>query len=860
MIPMLRAGDRTRSASPAVAGSPAARATTASPPARVAAGADAGNASGNPGVWGWLTILAALVMEQLADVPADAAVWWAVAGACGWTIWAILWRRVFLWGSRRWAVAGLVSGGCGFLLPVAVTAATAMLSAPTLAGGEGASPEGMLLAVLRAALIAGAVSAASATRMAFTIASTVFLVTLSIIVVDHPRAGLAAAAYALAACGWLAGRHRGTADAGHLPTRVGLAASLTVAAVVASLTGGHASAGRAIAGWLPFSGGDSWAFPWARDGSGDGENLIAARTQPRATGPVDSDMFLTSHQPSLFDMFDDLYGEPPKPRNDRRQRSIALDVPLEQRSRTDEHYADSEHAGRTFSTIRQPTRRRRPGSDITARAVVSVTGPTPVHLRLEVFEQFDGRTWRPGREAAGPSTLDHVGGDWMQWSGRLGAGLEGSTTPAPTTGSSHDRHEIVVGSLRTPTVPLPTLPDRLRIDRIDRADFFRTAAPEVVTLDGVDVPAGTTIQTDSTAAGIDATHWPPVPAAVGGRGGEVPKWVIDLAEAWQLPVAAASPRSGTTGSPADFAVASQIVSELARRCTLDPAAVAPPECDDTLRHFLLESRRGPAYCFAGAATLLLRACGYESRLAGGLYVSGARRDARARRVMASRDDVHMWAEVADRSGRWIPVEATPGVRMRLPTAPWWRRAAAVVHEHVRSGLTATTLALLGGTLLFGLVMPRTWRSIADGLATIAWRMAIAHPRACPLAATWRLVERRAWLAGRPRPAHETARGWYVEACGDSAARSATGFIDAFEAVIYGPRQVCLDRERHLQLARAAAATLTRTALAGERRPRVTPRSDRGRLAAPSTLLPTAGSTAYHHAAGRRRPILTSASS
>lgn len=757
------------------------------------------------GIAGWATLTTALVVEQMVELPPDASPWWALVGAAGWSLWAIGLRQAVVripsrWPSRRRAAVVWLSGAWAFVPPVAVTLLTAARAAPTFAGGEGASPEGILLAVLRGMLLVGVVVGTACTQTAFTIGATVFLVTLSTVVVDHPAVGIATAWYALAASCWLATRRRRATVAAHGPPtsvrhRVAvrpavLIAPLAVAAIVGALGGRHDPTGRAIAGWMPFSGGDSWAFPWARDGIGDGENLVAARETPQATGPVDSHLFLTSHQPSLFDMFDDLYGEPPKPQADRRQRAIALDLPLEQRPRGDQHFADSAHAGRTFSTVRRPSRRRRPASDIAARAVVSVTGPMPVHLRLEVFDRFDGRDWRPAGTVDGPSSLAHVGGDWMEWTG----------APARPSNAAPDLHDVVVGTLRTPTLPLPTQPVRLRIDRIDRADFFRTPAAEVATLDGVDIPAGTTVQALSAAGGIDAAHWPTVRPAHATD--DVPGWVRDLVVEWQLPV------GGDVTD--DFFAASRVVAELSRRCTLDPDAVLPAECPDTLRHFLVESRRGPAFCFAGAATLLLRACGYDSRLAGGLYLDGKRRDARSRRVVAGTEDAHVWAEVADQFGRWIPVEATPGFSLRGTAIPWWRRMQALfdmrpVTDHV------PLFALLGMVGLT-IALVRIWRDLADALATLSWRVWIGRRDTCPLAVTWRLVEWRAWLAGCPRPAHETARGWYVEACRDPGGSSAVGFVSALETVAYGPRTTCRDRVAHLRIARDAATTLTRARL------------------------------------------------
>jgi hypothetical protein len=760
-------------------------------------------APANPGVAGWCVLAAALAIEQFVELPADASAWWGIVAAGGWLGWAasLRWfhRRQPSARSARWRLTTAIAVGLlGFTPAVAWSTTAAAWSLPSLTGGEGASPEGILLAVLRGMLVAGIALGTTGSQTTFVIAATVFVVTLAAVVVDHPAAGAAEAAYALAAGCWLASRGPAATGRVRLPSRVGLAAAVAVAATVALLAGGHDTTGRAIAGWLPFSGGDSWAFPWARDGVGDGENLVAAREKPQATGPVDSNMFLTSHQPSLFDMFDDRYGEPLTKRNNQRQRAIALDVKQSQVTGSDEHFADSEHAGREFSTVRRAGRRRRPASNIAARAVVSVRGPAPVHLRLEVFEAFDGRSWRSDPPVAGPSALEHAGGDWMRWADR---------SPVTDTAEpgARDRHEVTIGTLRTPALPLPTLPARLRIDRIDRADFFRTPAAEVVTLDGVDVPAGTSVHVESVAQGIDAGGWPAWAPAHGARA-DVPAWVVGVAAAWGLPTGPVA--------PPDFSVAARIVAELAGRCTLDPDALPPPDCADTLRHFLTETRRGPPYAFAGAATLLLRACGYQARLAGGLHVSGERRDIRSRRLVASEEDAHLWAEVADAGGRWIPVEATPGIRLRQPALSWWRRVGGGVGRLVTvPNAAAVAVALAVAAIVF--VIGLAWRRLVDAVITAVWRITVTGRRGCPLVATWRLVEWRAWLAGCPRPAHETARAWYVEACSgvDATSSSAAGgFIGALERAVYGPPQRCRDRAHHLLIARNAAAALTVAAL------------------------------------------------
>jgi hypothetical protein len=759
----------------------------------------------------WATVAMAFTAEQLVDVPRDASAMWAVVGGVGWTAWARALRAVFVRQGFPIPV-GLVA----WTGPVAVAGVTALLGLPTSCGGEGASPEAMLLAVLRGGLLVMLAVGVTTTETRFALATTLFMVVLASIVSEHSAAGPLAAVYAAVATGGLAARGSANAAGGvwqRVPRTDGFLACLVVAATVATLDGTAADGCRAITGWMPLSGGNALLFPWARDGIGDGENLVAAKKDPQATGPVNSGIFANSHKPSLYDLFSDLYGEPPSPKDKKRsERTVSL-AP-EEAAPADLHLADSAHAGREFSTIRnRRTCSRRPVDDLSARALLSLNGPVPAHLRLAVYDRFDGREWRPDPPAAPGEEggLEAVGGDWMRWVEPASA--DAAVHPSPSGGD--EMYAITIGRLETTALPLPTRSTALRIDRVDRSSFFRVPHPELATLDGVAVPAGTNVHVRSRAGGVDGSGSVGLtipPMTVGADLPASPDWVRGQLTTWGIMPTGAG----------DWPLVERVVRELQHHCAFDDDAVAPEACSDTLAHFLLIERRGRPYDFAGAAALLLRGCGFRTRLAAGLRVSGSRRDSRSRRWIAIDEDAHVWAEILDASGRWIPIEATPGRTVRPPvTSPWSQFLATLTALATAArARSATIVGLLAAAAGLALVVRRWWRTWVDAATTVWWRHTVRRPSASPLAITWWLLAWRGWLAGCPHHRHETVREW----CGRTVAplpdgRLSLGFLAAFEREVYGTGTTKEDRLWNRQIAEAAAERITVRSLQSAGRPR-----------------------------------------
>ena len=510
-----------------------------------------------------------------------------------------------------------------------------------------------------------------------------------------------------------------------------------VGLVVAVAAVGPTGAATALAGLMPSSGGTSWDNPDARGGVNDGENEVKGSDKPRSIGFTDTDVYLDSDRPSLYDAFNDMYGEPIKPK--QRDRMVALSNQNVQEQK--ERPAENLRAGRQFSAVRRGNDRaiRRP-SDREARALLYVRGSTPLHLGLAAYDLFDGREWQeePAFAMDCPLVLESESVPWFRLD-----------RPVPPLFAGTVSHQIKVGTLDSSSLPVPPHLSRFRIGQVNRRDFFAWSQEGMVRMVGRTVPSGTVIESEaripdpSTLRGVS---FPPGPHAAAR--------LLSMADGHGIaPEVAALASSWTEGIPRGWGQVEAIVAGLHRHAAHDRGSVSPPECDDVVAHFLLRSRRGPDYAFATSAAVLLRSLDYPTRLVSGFYAAPDRYDPRTRHTPVTREDVHVWAEVRLPAGTWIAIEPTPGYELMTPPVSWPERVRAAL---VSAWWWARSHAVLLGLAAVGLAaLHRFRREVMDFLATWAWRLATpADPRHCAIEAL-RLVERRAGWAGRPRPSGRT---------------------------------------------------------------------------------------------------------
>jgi hypothetical protein len=641
-----------------------------------------------------------------------------------------------------------------FALPFAVEAARLVLS------GRCAMAEMTMLAALRNL---GLGLAAMAHRPAYARLSA--LVSLFLVTVASPVGGEAGMAvllpiggFAVAGTLWLMlvywnGLGPGE-GAGPAPRRLPLSGAAWVLAVVGVLAAvaavGPPRAATALAGLMPTSGGTDWSDPDARSGVGDGDNEVAASEHPESVGFTQSDVYLETDRPSLYDAFNESYGEPLKPKKQEKMIALGQQDVMEQKERPSENL----QAGREFSAVRREPepRARRPG-EREARALVYVKGPTPLHLALTTYSHFDGTAWHeePCCNRHLPAELE-ASGPWLRllW------------FPAPFL-AGVVAHQVKIGTLESSPIPMPAHPIRFRVGSVNRLDFFGWAQLGIIRMTDRTVPAGTVIETESLTVDPDALRSLPFAAQPGNEEDHQ----LSFGGAYAIdPAVAALARSWVAGRPEGWRQIEAVIEPLRREYRHDRSATAPPGCTDVVAEFLLHGRRGPDYLFASAAAVLLRSLGYPTRVVSGLYAATGHYDPRTRHTPVTRDDVHFWAEIRLPNGRWIAVEPTPGYELMPPVRAWTERMAEAL-AGARRWAKDHAAGLLAAAVILGVLALRR-RDVVDRLVTIAVRLAPGNDPRRRVMRSLKLIELRARWAGRPRPSGLTLSRWYLPFAGRAA--------------------------------------------------------------------------------------------
>lgn len=721
----------------------------------------------------------AVAAEMLATVGGAAAVWWIMGRRPDWrrTL-----DRAFPALAAVWVAAPFLWEAIGRLL------------------GVGDATEIAMLASLQsAAMISAAFSHRRRCQQTATLL-TGFLVLFAVVISSHPATSATAAAYGVLLLWWLMARYwervrraQAAADVEvRLPVRgAALVIAAGVAAPVALLFAAAGSTTAALHGWLPTSGGDSWSDPYARSGVGDGDAMVAAKEQAVSFGPVESELFLESHMPTLYDMFNDLYGEPPKTKGDQ-QRNIALESNNERKI---EHGTSrTQRSGREFSAVRRPVDpgRRKPLADRDSPAMLYLVGRTPLHLSLEKFSDFDGAVWTAGDEPSGeaPFRLELENGrPWFHGE------RSSSANDEPL-----EAFAVKVINLKSQRIPEPPQFAAVHVDKVDQLDFFgrspdgalcmpvrdhvpqltvvhlRARTPDLTPLRDADFTARfpAPVEPDRPAADDDPARATARRIARHLTVAVRERELRELAESW------------TAGTPRGWRQVEAIVDRLRDEFQCDPDRPAPPDCTDVVAHFLAE-RRGPDYLFATTAAQLLRSLGYPARLSAGFYARPERYDRRSRQTAVLAEDVHVWTEVCVDGRRWVAVEPTPGYAPPLETLTWSQRLARAFWRTlatVRRRAWEATAAAVGLAALWA------YRAAACDLALTALFGAVGWGgRERRIRATLRLLEWRAWLVGAPRPRDSTVTNWYVrQASGVSAELDAhlRAFLRAVDRTLYAP--------------------------------------------------------------------------
>jgi protein-glutamine gamma-glutamyltransferase len=217
-------------------------------------------------------------------------------------------------------------------------------------------------------------------------------------------------------------------------------------------------------------------------------------------------------------------------------------------------------------------------------------------------------------------------------------------------------------------------------------------------------------------------------------------------------------REWTAGLPRGPSQIMAICQRLQSDYSLDRSTVAP-EGTIPVQWFLTESKRGPDYLFATAATMMLRSLGYPARFCLGYYAGPEAYDEETDHTPVKNTDLHLWPEVLLADGHWLVIEPTPGYAVLAVRLSWTQRLLAW-SSHAWSWCKKYWLPITIA-LLVVMVFVVWRRSLFDGYLWVIWNWRMRSSPRSAIIATWRLLEQRARLARQPRPDTHTLPQWYA---------------------------------------------------------------------------------------------------
>jgi protein-glutamine gamma-glutamyltransferase len=653
-------------------------------------------------------------------------------------------------------------------------------------GGTGEATELVWLAMLQYAAVWQAAVATQSRHQWLSFLMSCFLAIFGLATSDREGMIQIVGPFALVSAWWLMAQYWDSIEGGFVASksvplvrmRMGvLLLLLVVGAIMLGYVSNHRDDITLLKGFMPTSGGNQQADASARQGVGDGEMLVAATDEAYTFGPVDSELFLESDVPSMYDLVSEIYGEA-TPRKKKYARAISLENRIQE---SEEEGTESKKNSREFSALRQPVDRENPfkphGTD--SRAVVYLIGQTPEWLRLESFDRFEDNTWvqtesLTGSRRKGEPVLTEIGNKpWMNV----------QSAPQDLVFPVRERIATKVIQFQSPRLLTPSLVTHVHIDRIDQPDFFGWMPDGQLMMPNRDhVPELTVVHQLLQIPQLHALRDPDHPmrhlahavSAHAAHGDWIQDYLqFDSGSASVATVAKHWIESDGVNDPSlatDWDRVSCIVHRLRTTFTHDPKAVPAEDCDQVLEH-VLAGRRGPDYLLATTAVMMIRSLGIPCRLCRGFFASPQRYDYRSGQTEVVPEDLHTWAEVYAH-GMWIPIEPTGTYPMpreyrswqqwAIQTA-WWFRDAVRNHP-VRAGVMAACVA---ASLYF------RQRILEFGIsllfATLQWT-----PTPFRIRMSLRLLQCRMRLWGTPRTVGATFQEWLTH---ELALRSRASFED-----------------------------------------------------------------------------------
>lgn len=524
------------------------------------------------------------------------------------------------------------------------------------------------------------------------------------------------------------------------------AAGIPVLLLLAAGGAGANRATNAVNGWLPGSGGTGEYDPFARVGVNDGDALVAGNQNIKSFAAIEDAPFLDSDKPSLYDVFNETFDEPGK-LNKKFDRAIALSAKWMQHIHR--QISEARQAGREFSLVRdQQKATDSQARDLNAHALFHVAGRTPLHLRTEVFELFDGFCWLVGEQQLAVENSSMRTVEDRPW----------FSISFPMVRKEFfcgtETHSLKISGLDGNVIPAPGHLAGVNIPLVDRLDMYQLDSTGIVSLNRKSVPSMTPVNLVSqlvdrrtvAASQLPVPDFSQTPRAALPIGEDMDR-VHNLADRL------------TTGKSRGWAQIVAVEQYLRTEYTLDRGTKVSLDTNSPVEEFLFETKCGPEYLFAGSAAVLLRSLGYRARVVSGFYAHPDKYDDHRHHTPVHAADAHVWCEVSLGS-TWLTVEPSPGYEVLAPLPGVWEQVVERLHVLWRS--LVRNAVLLGIVAIALLITIFQRRALESALRTLEWQVAATHNHRARAARLARLIDHRLRLAGLPRQNGTTLKRWAVQ--------------------------------------------------------------------------------------------------
>ncbi|MEW4564657.1 transglutaminase-like domain-containing protein [Bremerella sp. JC770] len=549
---------------------------------------------------------------------------------------------------------------------------------------------------------------------------------------------------------------------------VGLALVLAILLAAAAIgIAGTNHATRALAGFMPSSGGSQVSDVRSQGGVGDGDDLVQGTKDAMSFGPTESEVFLESKMPSLFDVFDDTYDAPVIK---KRTLQKAVSLPPSTMEHRHSRVATSKSKGNDFSLLRKnEARRQKSLDDKKSPALFYVKGRVPLHLRTTIYDHFDGVNLQSAESHDVPP-IQLIKEDDIPW-------FNLSYPLAEQHIHSTEEHLLKFINLKTDRIPSPPHLARFQIKDVDREDMFDLATDGHPRITVEFIPQLTVMRVQSflispkTLLGDYASSKFQQSISLPEEETSIAR-IRELAQAW------------TAGLKPGWEQIAAIQDRLRSEYKVAPSSKLGEEVEFPVEGFLFDTKQGPDFLFATAASLLLRELGYTSRVVSGFYADPRHFDAGTWQTPVFRQDVHFWVEVSWDGKVWHPLEPTPGYDLLAPRlTPWQRIAAAcgaVGNWCVRNWIPLTILiAVVTATVV-------CFSRLADMALRVANRLPWLGSDRKRILWTARLMQWRARIRGSQRPQGQTLPKW-IQECSQPTSQE---FVAAVNWALYSPSRIC----------------------------------------------------------------------